>query len=160
MIRPIYPGNRVPRHGRKLADAEQEGVEFFEFLGVKSLNEARRLDAKYILDKALEYKDFWSMLWSTVQDDVFCVGNPYDLFIKNKRWMVPVMTGHTSSEFFSIPQAETMDEFRNMAVDLFGEDAGEFLSLCNAQSENIEEVCRKASVSGGRMCHPYCRTGK
>ena len=148
MIAPVYPGNRVPRHGRTLADAEKEGVEFFEFLGVKTLAEARKLDAKYIMEKALQYKNFWSMIWSTVQDDKFCVGNPYELFIKNKRWMVHLLTGHTSSEFFSVPQVETMDGFRKMASDMFAEDADEFLALCGAQSGDIEEVRKKASVSG------------
>ena len=123
-------------------------MEFFEFLGVKSLAEARQLDAKYVLEKALQYKEFWSMLWSTVQDDKFCVGNPYQLFINNKRWIVPLLTGQTSSEFFSVPPAKTVDEFRNMAVELFGEDADEFLELCNVQSGDIEEMRKRASVSG------------
>ena len=148
IIAPLYPGNRVPRMGRTLAEAEQEGVEFFEFLGVKSLAEARKLDAWYIRDKALQYKDFWNMIWSTVQDNVFCTGNPFELFVRNKRCMVPVLLGHTSSEFFSIPQVNSLDEFRNLAVEMFGEDADEFLTLCNAQSGDLNEVIKRASVSG------------
>jgi len=148
IIFPVYPGNPLPRLGRTLADAEQEGVEFFKFLGVKSLAEARKLDARYIRDKALNYKNFWSMIWCPVQDDIFCTGDAFDLFIKNKRRMVPVLAGHTSSEFFSVPQVNTIGEFRNIAAEMFGEDADEFLSLCNAQSGNLEEVLKKASVSG------------
>jgi para-nitrobenzyl esterase len=133
---------------RTLSDAEREGAEFFEFLGVKSLAEARKLDAQYIMDKALQYKEFWSMIWGTVIDDKFCVGSAYELFWKNKRHLVPVMMGHTSSEFFSVPQANTIDEFKSMAHEMFGENAGEFLSLCGAESGDIEEVKKKASVSG------------
>lgn len=147
IIAPLYPGNRTPLVRRTLRDAEREGAEFFEFLGVKSLAEARELDAEYIRDKSLEYKDFWSMIWGTVIDERFCVGHAYELFLQNKRHMVPVMLGHTSSEFFSIPQADTMDEFRGMASEMFGENAEEFLSLCDAGSGDIEEVRNRASVS-------------
>ena len=48
----------------------------------------------------------------------FSVGNAFELFLQNKRWQVPVMFGHTSSEFFSVPEADTLDEFKSMAVEL------------------------------------------
>lgn len=40
-----------------------------------------------------------------------------------------------------------MDEFRGMASEMFGENAEEFLSLCDAGSGDIEEVRNRASVS-------------
>jgi para-nitrobenzyl esterase len=148
MIAPLYPNNRMPGVRRTLAEAEKEGAEFFNFLGVKTLAEARKLDAFYIRDKAMQYKNFWGMIWGTVQDDLFCTGNAFELFVKNKRWMVPVLLGHTSSEFFSVPQANTVDEFKSLAAEMFGDDADEFLKLCNVQSGDIEEIRKKASVSG------------
>lgn len=144
LIAPLYPGNRVPMVGMTLKEAEQEGKKFFEYLGVTSLAEARRLDAEYIRDKTMEYNHFWG----TVTDELFCVGHAFKLFLENKRWMVPVLFGHTSTEFFSAPQAKTLEEFRNMATELFGEDAGEYLELCQAQSGNLEDILKRASVSG------------
>ncbi len=143
----LYPGNLTPMIRRSLKDAEQLGAEFFDFLGAKSLAEARKLDAEYIRDKSLEFKNYWSMIWGTVEDDVFCTGNAYELFIKNKRWMVPVMLGHTASEFFSVPVTATIDEFKNMAKEVFGENADEFLSLCQIESGDIEKVLKNASIS-------------
>lgn len=140
----LYPRNRVPGARTSLKEAEQDGVKFFEFLGVSSLAEARQLEAEYIRDKALEYGGFWI----TVIDDKFCVGPAFDLFIQNKRWMVPVMWGHTSSEFFSVPQVETKEELSAMATELFGEHADEFLSLIHADTDDIETVKKNASVSG------------
>jgi len=140
---PLYPGNFAPRFLRALAEAEQEGLQFFDFLGVSSLAEARKLDAVYLRDKAVEYKGFWG----TVVDGSFCVGNPFDLFSQNERWMVPVLFGHTSSEFFSAPQAGTLDEFKAMATGQFGDDAEAFLKLCRAESGNLEETIERASVS-------------
>ncbi|MCX7657849.1 MAG: carboxylesterase family protein, partial [Oscillospiraceae bacterium] len=53
-----------------------------------------------------------------------------------------------SEEFFSVPCVKTMDEFEKMAKEMFGDDADEYLSLCNAKSGNFEEVMKKASVRG------------
>ena len=141
----LYPGGRVPgKAGRDFHAAEEEGVKFFDFLGVKTLAEARALDAEYIRDKALEYKGFWG----TVVDNKFSVGVAFDLFRENKRHMVPVMFGHTSTEFPNVPNVSTMEEFRALAKDLFGEDADEFLALCPSQFDSVTEVKKKASVIG------------
>ncbi|WP_284639410.1 carboxylesterase/lipase family protein [Paenibacillus silviterrae] len=145
-ITPLYPGGRMPRGRRILAEAEQDGVNFFEFLGVSSLAEARKLDAEYLRDKMLEYNKGFGF-WGTVIDHVFSVGIAYDLFLENKRWKVPVLWGHTSSEFFSVPNVKTHGEFRQLAVEMFGDDADEFLALCHAESDNIDEVVNNASVS-------------
>lgn len=144
MVAALYPGNRTPMIRTTLQEAEQEGVKFFEYLGVSSLAEARKLDAEFIRVKSLEYNKFWG----TVIDNRFCVGHGFELFVDNKRWQVPVLWGNTSSEFFSVPQADSMDEFRALAADMFGEDADEFLRLCGADSGNLEEAVKNASVSG------------
>lgn len=143
LFAPLYPGNRQPELSRNLKEAEQEGVKFFEFLGVSSLEEARKLDAQYILKKTLEYNHFWG----PVVDNIFIVGNAFQLFIENKRWQVPVLMGHTSDEFFAVPDVKSLDEFKNMAVSLFGEDADEFLKLCDFQNSSLEEVKKAASVN-------------
>ncbi|TDF91825.1 carboxylesterase/lipase family protein [Paenibacillus piri] len=144
---PLYPGGRMPRVRRNLAEAEQEGLKFFEFIGVSSLTEARKLDAEYVRDKMLEYNKGFGF-WGTVVDQVFNTGNTFDLFLENKRLMVPVLWGHTSSEFFSVPNVKTLEEFRQMAAEMFGDDADEFLALCQAQSDDIDEAVNNASVSG------------
>ena len=140
---PVYPSNRMPPRGRSLKDAESDGVKFFETLGVSSLEEARRLDAEYVMAKALEYKGFWG----TVADGAFCVGNSFELFLDNKRLNVPVLLGHTSPEFLSKPRVETKDQLKDLAANMFGDDADEFLRLCEFESGSIEEVLERASVN-------------
>ncbi|WNS46046.1 carboxylesterase family protein [Paenibacillus sp. MMS20-IR301] len=140
----LYPGTLMPALRNHLKEAEQDGIAFFHYLGVSSLAEARELDAVYLRDKAVEYGAFWG----TVADQVFQTGDPFELFLQGKRLMVPVMFGHTSTEFFSVPDPVTMGAFRRMAADLFGDDAGEFLALCGAQPDNLEEARQRASVSG------------
>ena len=139
----IYPDTIMPLQRYNLSQAEKEGEKFFDFLGVSSLEEARKLDALYIRDKALEYNKFWC----TVVDDKFSVGEPIKLFIEDKRLNVPVILGRTSSEFMSIPNVNSIDEFKEMARKMFGDDADEFISICGADSNNIEEVKSKATAS-------------
>lgn len=139
----LYPATPLPKHRSHLTEAEQVGVKFFEFLGVSSLAEARQLDAVYLRDKAVEYGEFWG----TVPDQVFISGNPFEMFIQNKSLKVPVLFGHTSSEFFSVPNVDTIGGLREMALDMFGDDADTFLELCEIHSVNIEEIKKKASVS-------------
>lgn len=138
-----YPGSERHRFWKSLKEAEEEGVRFFEYLGVSSLAEARQLDAVYLRDKAVEYRGFWA----TVEDGHFNVGNALDLFLQNKRVMVPVMFGHTSSEFFNAPNVGTMEELRQLAADLYGEDAATFLFLCDADAGDVEQAKAKAAVS-------------
>jgi len=144
IITKLYPGNPLPGVKLSLAEVEQEGVKFFEFLGVSSLKEARKLNAEYLNNKILEYQKFWG----TVVDNQFSAGNAFDLFVENKRWKVPVLLGHTSDEFYSTPNSGSLEEFSDMATELFGDDANEFLSLCHAHSDHLEEVRRKVSVRG------------
>lgn len=140
----LYPGAPMPLFSKNLEEAEQEGVKFFEYLGVSSLAEARQLDPVYLRDKAVEYRRFWGI----VADQKFSIGNPFELFLQNKRWMVPMMFGHTSSEFFSVPNVDTLDDFRKMTVDMFGDDADTFLTLCDTKEGEVEKARKKASVSG------------
>jgi Carboxylesterase type B len=143
VITMLYEGNPMPIEKYNLAEAEQEGAKFLTFLGVSSLAEARKLDAEYIRDKSLEYKKFWG----TVQDDIFCVGDSFKLFLQNKRLMVPILLGQTSSEFFNVPMVENINEFREMAIGMFGDDADEYLELFKSEGDNIDEIRKKASVS-------------
>ncbi|QHQ59389.1 carboxylesterase family protein [Anaerocolumna sedimenticola] len=142
MITRLYPGNFMFDERMELSQAEQDGVAFFEFLGISSLKEARELDAEYINKKAQEYNRYWG----TVIDNHFCTGNPFELFIMNKRLKIPMLFGHTSTEFNCEPKVDTPEEFHKMAVDLFGEAADGFLTICNFASGNLEEMKRKATV--------------
>jgi para-nitrobenzyl esterase len=143
LFAPVYPDNRRPPRGISLEDAERAGVEFFDYLGVSSLQEARDLDGEFIRQKALEYGRFWG----TVVDGQFCVDDPFKLFVENKRLQVPVMAGHTSTEFINRPQVKTKDELKSLAQELFTEDAPEFLARIDWGNSSLEEAVEKAAVN-------------
>lgn len=143
MFKNVYGNSGIPGSGRTLSQVEEEGVKFFDFLGVASLAEARELDGEYLRQKALEYEKFWG----PVIDKQFVMGDVFKLFLENKRLMVPVMLGRTSSEFFSVPDVSSLDEFEKMARETFGSDADDYLNLCRFESGNLEDVKERASVS-------------
>ncbi len=144
IITDLYPGNRMPGDTLSLAEAEEDGIKFFKFLGVNTLSQARALEAEYLNQKAQEYRHFWG----TVVDGQFCTDNSFRLFLENKRLMVPILLGHTEAEFYNRPMTSTIEDFKKMANELFGENAGEFLELCNVDNTSIEEIVNRASVKG------------
>jgi para-nitrobenzyl esterase len=128
---------------KELSQAERDGVEFFKFLGVSSLVEARRLDAVFLRDKMIEYKAFWG----PVIDGKFCVGAANELFMANKCQLVPMMFGHTATEFPDRPAVKTVEEFNAFARESYADDADEFLDLCSSSNGSISEMLYKATVS-------------
>ncbi len=137
----VYPTKRQFGRVPSLKDAEQTGVRFFDFLGVRTLAEARAIDEKTLMQKVREFRNFWG----TVQDDVFCVGEAMRLFLENRRLMCPVLWGRTSSEFFAAPETESKEGFREMAGQVFGADAEAYLRLFDLEQDSLEETIRKAS---------------
>lgn len=131
-----------PRMLETLADAEKRGEDFFRFLGVKDLKEARALPAEYIRDKNIEYQG----RWGTVTDGLFQPDNYMESLRKGKLLDVPLMMGYTDDEFFAAPEAATMEELKALAKERFGEKAEEFLSLIKAD-EGLEAAKQNASVS-------------
>ena len=94
-------------HLKSLQEAEEIGKQFFEILGVKTLKEARALPAEYIRDKFVE-----SRIWlSPCCDGHMVTGLSNELFMKNEANVVPVMLGHTSTEFPSAQAVKTVEEF-------------------------------------------------
>jgi len=160
IFNPLYPGARSPMGRRNLEDAEKEGEKFFEYLGVKSLEEARSIDAFTLRDKIVAYRGFWG----TVVDNKFSTGNSFRMFLENKRWMCPVMLGHTSSEFFSAPNIDSADALQELAHSMFGEDAEQYLAFFDLEHDSVEDLKKKGAVSGIEYairiaCEANARTG-
>ena len=128
-----------------LKDAEQWGVEFVEFLGVKSLDEARKLDAQFILSKYDEFVQTHPRMFN-IQDDVFCKGSAIDLAVKGKCLDIPIFAGNTASEFPNFIKADDDASFEAQAKKFFGGDADIFLKLPEAKESERKGIY--APVSG------------
>jgi para-nitrobenzyl esterase len=164
LIRSPYPSGffGVPP---KLQDAEALGTEFFAFLGVQSLSQARKLDPFYLLQKYNEFVQSHPRMM-TVQDDKFCFGDPPYLYLKGHHVQVPLMAGNTSDEFLVGIQAETADEYKNKAAQCFGEEVDTFLRFKEAWhyregigygAVNAIEFTTKALIlASSEMGNPNC----
>ena len=129
----------------KLKDAEKKGEEFFDFLGVKSLKEARAMDAVTLQRSYEKYMEN-HIPFFTVQDDLFCVGDPIALYREGKCVDVAMMAGNTGGEFLNAIDAKDEKELEAEARRLFGEKAESFLAI--PESREKKDGLGFAPVSG------------
>ena len=129
----------------QLRDAEKKGEDFFAYLGAKNLEEARAMDAVTLQRSYEKYMES-HVPFFTVQDDIFCVGDPIALYRKGKCVDVNMMAGNTSTEFMNTIDAEDEQGLEAEAKRLFGEKAGEFLQT--PESRKVLPGQGYAPVSG------------
>lgn len=144
MIRSPYGGENI-LIPRTLEEAETHGERFIKFLGVESIEEARKWDAFEILKKYNEYVQENGRMFSIV-DGQFSVGDPLQLLARNESIDVPVMAGNTADEFPASIYAETEAEFRSKVYELFGEKAEQFLACEEVKSKHGD--AEYARISG------------
>lgn len=115
---------------KTLEEAEQKGVEFLEFLGVNTLEEARKLDASYIQEK---YSDFYKVnsFMAGCVDNITYIDDPATLLISGHHADAHLMFGNTHDEFFSSIQANSDEEFEQKVKTIFPDDYKTFLSTEN-----------------------------
>lgn len=129
---------------KPLWEAEENGVEFLDFLGVSDIEEARKLDAFYIRDQYAAYvKDHPRMF--TVLDKRFCVGDPLAMFVEGHSADVPVMAGNTVDEFMDVLSASNKEEAEVKARGIFGDAAEEYLAFPEALKESDSGCFGKVS---------------
>ena len=128
----------------KLSEAEKNGEAFFDFLGVKTLEEARALDAGLIRDRYDAYTRSHPGMF-TVLDGRFCVGDPLVLYAAGECVDVSVMAGNTGDEFINEIPAADEEELEREARRIFGQDADRFLTCPEA---HIRTQTGFAPVSG------------
>ena len=128
-----------------LLQAEKKGEDFFAFLGVKSLEEARAIDA-VTLQRSYEAYMKTHVPFFTVQDDLFCVGDPIALYCRGDCVDVVMMAGSTSDEFLNTLNAKNEAELLKEARRVFGDEAEAFLAF--PESGKYKEDQGYAPVSG------------
>jgi len=135
-------GERIGLFRTNMKDAEEQGVRFFEALGVKTLAEARALDARVVEDKSLEWP--WGC-WGESVDGVFSTYPSNEWYRHPERIQCPVMLGETSSEFISEPPAQTEEALRELAQKLCPDNPEAFLS-CFSQPLTAESIARDGAL--------------
>ncbi len=134
-----------------LEKAKENGLRFFEKLGVQSLEEARQIDAMTLYRKAAAFGGM--NVWSPTVDGRFLLKDPSDVFLANEHPDMPCMYGYTGDEYDNILAGpiETFEELREFARRKFGDKAGNFLQLCNVSTdEQARELYIRDDVFKGR----------
>lgn len=137
----IPPGLNSPT----LKEAEKTGERFFEYLGVKSLSEAREIDAKTILKKWLEFSKSGRI--GSVIDGTLIPEMPAYAIAENRRNDVLVMMGNTVNEFPVKPKASNPEEFEEYARQKYGDKADTYLEICKKGAKSFEEMLKNGSYN-------------
>ena len=133
-ILPVYPKTRF-NDAIPLKEAEERGVRFLkEQLGVDTIAEARKLDAKFIRDKCVESKGWFPQ---TI-DGKFMPESIFRAVFGDKMHRVPLMIGYTEDEMPIGPAGGTEADLESWAKENFGPYAQEYAEAC----------CRKAEKEG------------
>lgn len=122
-----------------LADAEQVGVKFFEALGVKTLAEARKVDAKTVWKVAMTgMGGRRGFMWGTVIGDAFMPDYPVKIMLRGERNKMTIMNGNTVDEFPARPRGvKTEAELDEYAQKMFGKFADRFLAIVKKDATKI-----------------------
>ena len=131
-------GAKMGLFPRSMAEAEAQGVRFFEALGVKTLEEARKIDARTIEDLSLTWP--WGC-WGETVDGVFSTYRSNEWYLHEDRVQCPVMLGQTSTEFTAAPMAKNDEELAALAKELCGDEAEKLLGFFShpARSESLKQ---------------------
>ncbi len=116
----FIPGN--------IKKAEQNGKTFLEFLGVNTIEEARKLDALFIRDMYAQYRQD-HLFMSPCIDDIIITDEPLHKLLTNKGAQIPLFVGNTTDEFPAFIDADSIEELEKAAKEHFGDSADEFLQI-------------------------------
>ena len=141
-------------NGRLLKDVEKIGEDFFEFLGVKTLQEARAIDAVTLRDAYEKFRK-GAMALGPCVDGIFNTDDTYRLFADGKGLDIPVMAGNTVDEFKARITAGSREEFLEKAKDCFGEDTDQFLAFSEAQARGADGSYAPVSIIECALKHMF-----
>ena len=130
---------------RSLSFGEEFGAEFLDYLGVKTIEEARQLDAAYINEKQVQHRAETFKFMFPVQDEVFCVKDPNQAMLDGDFNDLDLMLTVTGDEFMTMPQ----EPLEDWAKESFGDYAEEFLQAVRkkAGSDDPKALLKAASFS-------------
>ncbi|MBN1777575.1 MAG: carboxylesterase/lipase family protein [Clostridiales bacterium] len=128
-----------------LREAEQRGKRFFrEALGVGTLEEARRVPWRRLLDAALSWTN--AGLWPASVDGAFLPYAPDRWYLHEDRVHCPVIMGSTDNEFRLSPRAEDDASLRTYAAKIPGLDQARFLAAFTSPATK-ESIRREGDVN-------------
>lgn len=152
--------------GASLADAERTGVKLQQAMKATSLAEMRGVSA----DKIMAVAQQAGVRAGPDVDGYYLPDTVQNIFESGRQADVPVVAGSTSNDIGTsnpVRQARTLADYRRLAVQTYGEKAGQFLELWPAADDaaaarQAEEVGRDSGfgLSGRNWARAQALTGR
>ena len=138
-----FPNTFLTRVRLTLPEAEQKGVNFLkDYLGVETIEEARKLDAKFIEEKQLE-----AHLGAVpVVDKKYLMDDMPKTVMKNEMNDIPFMIGNTLDEFMFGPSEDGEEAVLSWSKENFGDRGEEYFDIIKRQAEKTGETLQKAAT--------------
>ena len=119
-----------------LKEAEQNGVDFFEQVGISSLEEAKKMPAEELMRRLREIWDTKRYVFGLCIDGKFMKENAPTSFFNNRVKNIPLMVGHCMGE----TQTSFLREHMNYAqylvkAGIYGDRKEEFLALQRVEND-------------------------
>lgn len=140
---PAYSNGAAFRTG--IRKGEEIGVSFLKLLGVETIEEARKIDAETILDKAIHCMPPHS--WNSLIDGVFCKAPASEWFLQEGHIECPLFMSATDIEMLLSPRVENQEELRRLAQSLDGVDVERFMAAFEG-ADDAESIRKKGMISG------------
>jgi para-nitrobenzyl esterase len=109
------------------AGLAKQGEDFFKFVGVKNLTEAKAIDSKTLMAKHVEFGKYWN----ATTDGKYVVEDSSASVLSGHQHKIPVMIGTTTGESLTGP---TDDNIEAWAKDYFPDIAKEFCRLAREKA--------------------------
>ena len=132
----------------RLPEAEAQGVKLFEKFGVKTLAEARALDAQFIWDTAVGQRGF---NWGSVIGDAFLPDTPASIFLRGEENDADLIIGNTGDEFLVQPQGDSFEAMEAFVKKKYPAIAEEFLSLAGCCAITLGQMKANATYNNFEM---------
>lgn len=140
-------------------EAEQLGEEFFKFAGIKSLAEARAMDAKELFNHYVGFREKHGYVcFQPWIDGYYLTEDPSEAVFHGKHKDIPYMLGQTSGEQFGIPNS--LDDFEKFIRMRYPQDAERILQAANADTvEKMQELYRSDAFNIRTLANVlFCKT--
>ena len=141
----LLPPSSLSLH---LPEAEEQGKKLFEKLGVKSLEEARKVDAQKIWDVAVGQGGF---NWGSVIGDSFLPDTPANIILRGEENDADLIIGNTGDEFLFSPVVDSVEALEAYVRRKFPNCADEYLKIAKKDAESIEDMRRNATYNNFEM---------
>jgi para-nitrobenzyl esterase len=149
-----------------LATAEAQGLKLQQALKVTSLEEMRAISS----DKVFAAAQAAGIQSGPIVDGYLLPESVDSIFKQGKQIDVPLLTGSTANDIGTTPPiraAITTEQFRTLAVQMYGSASAELLQLCPAQDDpearrEAEQIGENSgfAISAREWARAQVKTGK